>query len=305
MKTFIRVSVFLMITFSLMNSGLAQSKKQKDREAIKSMCGCFEVSFDFAETFNYADNEDYKPSKVKHSKGLEWAQLVVDEKDEIVIQHLLVAERGDEQFVIKHWRQDWLYENTGLYLFDVDNKWKYVELPKSDVKGQWTQKVYQVDDSPRYEGSATWVHVDGKSFWENTTTAPLPRREFTQRSDYNVTMRGNRHEITDFGWIHDQDNKKIIREAGKKDFVLAEEKGINTYKKVDDARCQAAVEWWKENQNMWASVRKSWDNLFAQKQDIKLLPKVENKKLFQHLFSMPADTEADKIDQVIGRFVLR
>ena len=30
---------------------------------------------------------------------------------------------------------------------------------KKDVRGQWTQKVYQVDDSPRYEGSSTWVHL--------------------------------------------------------------------------------------------------------------------------------------------------
>ncbi len=304
MKTFIQVFTFL-LCIGMLNGSSAQSKKQKDREAIKSMCGCFEVSFDFAETFNYADKEGYKPSPVKHSRGLEWAQLVVDENNEIVIQHLLVAKRGDEQFVIKHWRQDWLYENTDLYLFDADNKWKYVQLPKGDVKGQWTQKVYQVDDSPRYEGSATWVHVDGKSFWENTTTAPLPRREFSVRSDYNVTMRGNRHEITDFGWIHEQDNEKVIRKEGEQDFVLAEEKGINTYKRVDDARCQAAVKWWKENQDMWASVRQSWGNLFAQKKDIKLLPKVEDKKLFQHLFGMSPDTEAEKINEVISRFVMR
>ena len=30
-------------------------------------------------------------------------------------------------------------------------------------------KIFQVDDSPRYEGTASWVHVDGKSYWENTT----------------------------------------------------------------------------------------------------------------------------------------
>ena len=110
-------------------------------------------------------------------------------------------------------------------------------LDKKDVKGQWTQKVYQVDDSPRYEGSASWIHRDGKSYWENTTPAPLPRREFSKRSDYNVTMRGNRHEITSDGWVHDQDNKKIQKEDDSQ-FVLAHEKGYSTYTKVPDSNAK-------------------------------------------------------------------
>ena len=104
------------------------------------------------------------------------------------IQHLLVVGPPDQQMVIKHWRQDWIYENTNFYMFNGDNQWQFVNKPKSEVKGQWTQKVYQVDDSPRYQGSASWVHVDGKSYWENITSAPLPRREYTKRSDYNVTI---------------------------------------------------------------------------------------------------------------------
>ena len=58
----------------------AQHKKNMDKQAIKKMCGCFEVSYRFAETFNYTDDPNYKPSKNKISKGLEWAQLVVDKK---------------------------------------------------------------------------------------------------------------------------------------------------------------------------------------------------------------------------------
>ncbi len=80
-----------------------------------------------------------------------------------------------------------------------------------------------------YEGSATWVHVDGKSYWENTTDAPLPRREFSKRSDYNVMTRRNRQEITDYGWVHEQDNDKVLREDSDK--VIAGEKEWNTYTK--------------------------------------------------------------------------
>ena len=79
--------------------------------------------------------------------------------------------------------------------------------------------------------SSSWVHIDGKSYWENYTDAPLPRRERTIRSDYNVLNRGNRHEIREIGWVHDQNNKKIVRSENK-DLVIAMEKGYNTYKEL-------------------------------------------------------------------------
>jgi hypothetical protein len=280
----------------------AQNKLQKDQASIKEMCGCFEVTFNFAETFNYSQDSLYKPSENKISKGLEWAQLIQDDKDEISIQHLLIVGPPNNQMIVKHWRQDWKYENTDFYMYNGDNQWLFESKPKSEVKGQWTQKVYQVDDSPRYEGSGSWVHVDGKSYWENTTTAPLPRREYTKRSDYNVTVRGNRHEITEYGWVHDQDNQKVIREAGKKDVILADEKGYNTYEKVDDSKCKAAQDWWQENNEKWALVREKWDQVFNRNENLILEAKVDNKVLFKHLFD-DSITEKEEIDNVIDAFV--
>ncbi|PKG53499.1 DUF6607 family protein [Olleya sp. 1-3] len=281
----------------------AQDKKKLDQNAIKNMCGCYEVTFNFTETFNYSQDSLYKPSETKVDKGLEWAQLVEDSDDKIVIQHLLQVGTPEAPYIVKHWRQDWLFENTDFYMFNGDNQWTYVSKSKDDVKNQWTQKVYQVDDSPRYEGSATWVHVDGKSFWENTTTAPLPRREYTKRSDYNITLRGNRHQTMDYGWVHDQDNEKIIREAGKEDVVLAKEKGYNTYVKVDDSKCQAAQDWWKEGQEKWAKVRTKWASVFARHQDLALEAKVDNKVLFKYLFDDENYSTSEQIDPIIERFI--
>lgn len=280
----------------------AQKKKQQDADAIKNMCGCFEVTFNFAETFQFNQDSLYKPSKTKVDKGLEWAQLVIDEKDKVSIQHLLQVGQPDKPYIVKHWRQDWLYENTDLYEYNGNNNWLYVSKPKHKVKGQWTQKVFQVDDSPRYEGSGTWVHVDGKSYWENTTTAPLPRREYTKRSDYNITKRGNRHEITDFGWVHDQDNDKVVREVGKQDVIIAKEKGYNVYKKVDDSRCQAAQDWWKKHYKKWQLVRAKWDDVYERNTNLTLKEKVENKVLYKHLFDNEM-TAKDAIETTIDAFV--
>lgn len=301
-KSKMKTSYLTLITLITVLFATAQDKKQQDLTAIKDMCGCYEVTFNFTETFNYSSDSLYKPSATKVDKALEWAQLVTDEENKIQIQHLLQVGNPAEPMIIKHWRQDWLFENQDLYTFDANNKWVYEHKSKSDVAGQWTQKVYQVDDSPRYEGSSTWVHVDGKSYWENTTPAPLARREYTTRSDYNVLLRGNRQEITDYGWLHDQDNHKIIKEEGKEDILLAKEKGYNTYVKVDDSRCKAAANWWKENTAKWELVRAKWDNVYARNKDLALEEKVDNKVLYKHLFNDEV-TEKEQIDPIIESFV--
>ena len=260
------LSTFLFLFPNEINS---QSKLKKDREVILNMCGCFEINFNFYETFNFSEKNDYIGSELYQSNALELALPIVNNKNKISIQHLLIVGYDDEKSIIKHWRQDWLYQNTHLYLFKGDRIWESENFTKTSVKGQWTQKVYQVDDSPRYEGTSTWVHVDGKSFWENQTMAPLPRREYTKRNDYNLIKRGNRHEITDYGWIHKQNNSKILKTEFES-MILAKEIGSSPYKKVNDERCKLAKDWWNANQSKWNSIREEWEKIYALKKIFQL-----------------------------------
>jgi hypothetical protein len=296
-KTILLIAMSMLATITV-NS---QSKKKKDRIAIKEMSGCFEVTFNFAETFNYSKTPNYKPSKTKSDTALEWAQVIVDAKNKISIQHLLQVGNPSKPHIVKHWRQDWIYQNQDFYTYAGNNNWNYSKKRKKDVRKQWTQKVYQVDDSPRYEGSGTWVHVDGKSYWENTTNAPLPRREYTKRSDYNITLRGNRHEITKEGWVHDQDNSKVLTE-GNQQTIIAKEKGYNTYVKVDDNKCKAAKTWWNENAEKWQLVRNKWDNVYSRNTNLTLKKKVKNKLLYRYLFSNKV-TEEKEMSEIIESFV--
>ena len=280
--------IIIILLFLSTATAYGQKQKKQDIEAIKAMCGCYDIRFNFAETF--APDKEYEFHENYTSGALEYVFPVSEDKNKIVLQHLLVI--GDTM-IIKHWRQDWIYENTDFYAFDKESTWKYVSKTPSEVKGQWTQKVYQVDDSPRYEGSATWVHVDGKHYWESTTDAPLPRREFSKRKDYNVMTRTNRQELTDYGWVHEQDNDKIIRsESG--DVLLAQEKGWNTYSKTDDSKCEVAKKWWNKNQAYWADVRLVWDELFAQKKTVAINMKVDDKIMFQRLFTLEKEMIANK-----------
>ncbi|WP_163407723.1 DUF6607 family protein [Flavobacterium ajazii] len=291
-------SAIMALTFG---SGFSQDKKQQDIKSIKSMCGCYEVKFNFTETFSYPkDSLSYKPSETKHESALEWVELVEDTPNKISMQHLLIV---SDDMIIKHWRQDWLYENTDLYLFDKNTSWKYKKLDKKAVKGQWTQKVYQVDDSPRYEGTATWVHVDGQDYWANVTDAPLPRREHTKRNDYNVLKRRNIHEITSTGWNHEQDNQKLVRDDSGKDVLLAEEKGMDVYTKVADSKCLAGQKWWKENNALWKNVRDKWQTLFERHKDLNLEAKVDKKSLYSLLFDLKPNATKAETDVIIDKFV--
>lgn len=282
---------------------IGQTKKEKDQDAIKNMCGCYQVTFNFAETFNYSEDSLYIASKSKSETAIEWVQLVEENENMVSMQHLLQVGTPERPYIVKHWRQDWLFENTNFYIFNTDENWVFEKKSTSDVAGQWTQKVYQVDDSPRYEGSATWVHIDGKSYWENTTPAPLPRREYTKRSDYNLTMRGNRHEIVKTGWVHDQNNNKVIRETGQEDIVLAKEKGYNTYVKLPNDKCKAAQDWWQENKDKWNLVRNKWSEIYGRNKNLTLAKKVDNKLLYKYLFSEDY-TSKRKIRKIIDAFVI-
>jgi len=267
--SFITLTFFAMTVSTQVQAQVitSESKLERDREAIKNMHGCYAITFSFAETFNYSDDSLYTPSEVKQIDALEWVELLEDRPDKISMQHLLIV---NGQQTIKHWRQDWLYQNTDAYQFDHDQQWTYVSIPHESVKGQWTQRVTEVDDSPRYEGSATWVHVDGRSSWENTADAPLPRREYTVRDDYNVTVRTNHIISTPEYWIHDQDNDKVIREQGASDVLLAQEKGRNIYTKVDDQKCESAQSWWAQHHEQWDVVRSEWNDKLALKGNLDL-----------------------------------
>ncbi|WP_299278451.1 DUF6607 family protein [uncultured Psychroserpens sp.] len=293
-----QLAIFTLLSIAFSLQANAQSKKKKDKQAIKEMCGCYEIKFKYAETFSpdiaYEKAYDYRAS------ALEWAELVEDKNDKVSIQHLLIV---NDTMVVKHWRQDWEFENKRVFNYESKNTWSMTDLSKDQVKGQWTQKVYQVDDSPRYSGSATWIHADGKHYWENKIDAPLPRREYSKRDDYNIMVRGNNVQLTNYGWLHEQDNDKVIREIGKEDELLVQEKGYNIYKKVADDECKIARDWWKENTRLWKKVRQEWDTIFAENSKVELKNKVDDKRLYQYLFALDNDATNDEIRTILNKFL--
>lgn len=299
------ISLFLIL---LLPAAFAQaqtdSKKEQDRKAITAMEGCYNVSFDFAETFS--PDTAYKYHDRYHASATEYVFVLTNEPDFIQIQHLLII---NDSTIIKHWRQDWVYEETELLSYEGDRNWKTISFAPREVEGTWTQKVYQVDDSPRYESKGTWVHVDGKHYWEGTGNAPLPRREYTKRNDYNLVVRHSRIELTENGWFLEQDNEKVLRsDEGNK--LICREKGMEKFTK-GDYNCQPAITWWEENKEYWAEVRKAWSEVYAENPRLKFQKKVDNKMLWQQLYAIGGEaTEGgetadlkDKVKAVILKYL--
>lgn len=268
---------------------------ESGKKNIKSLCGCYEVKFKYAETFSPDPNYKYR-ERDDMSEALELIIPIEESENKIVLQHLLLV---TDSMVIKHWREDWTYENPELWKYEGDHKWKRTALDASAVKGKWTQSVWEVSDAPRYQGVGEWVNLDGQTFWQNTTDAPLPRREYTTRHDYNVLRRTNRIILGEGGWIHEQDNRKLIRKDGA-DKLLVEEKGFNTYERTDDAKCKVALAFWQKHETFWATVRTAWDKVLKSKNEISLETKVDGRPMHVHLDE--AEKKKEAVEPVISKF---
>lgn len=278
---------------------------QNGKENVDQLCGCFEVSFKYAETFS--PNQDYKFHEREQILGItELALPIINTKDRVVIQHLLIV-GGDH--IVKHWREEWRYENPVQWVYKGDKVWEKTILSKAAVEGKWSQSIWEVTDAPRYQGASPWQTVDGHTQWESTTDAPLPRREYTRRSDYNILNRTNRLVITQDGYYHVQDNRKLMRQAGK-DQLIVEEKGLNGYVKLADQDCVAAQQYWETHQGFWMALQQEWDRILNAKTTIHLTEKVGDTDLMTTLFKMADEWKAKtltanevnaKIAIVLGR----
>jgi len=287
MKKYTILSVILLQFF--IQTQAQTSNLEKDKETIKSLCGCFDVDFKYKETFSASKN--YKPKDVYETGALEWVSYEPQPDGSVRMQHILII---DSSMIIKHWREDWSFENPNIYTYDKNYRWTKTKVDAAKVKGTWTQKVFEVDDRPQYDGVATFSYFDDKTLWQSTVDAPLPRREYSKRTDYNVLNRGNRLYISPTGYLHEQDNKKIKRTTGEKDTLIVDEKGVNIYKKIEESKCQAGIDWWQKNKVYWNDVRTVWTDLLPTLPELAIQFTVEDKKLYERLFKLNEDLIAEK-----------
>lgn len=273
----------------------ATEKVDKDRQAILAMQGEYDVDFHFNETVVLSD--DYELRKEKNTGGYEVVIVVESAPEKIVLQHLLVTPSGH---VIKHWRQDWMYEATRRLEFVAYQTWSLRPIKDELQKGRWTQCVFEVSDAPRYCGTGGWNHRYGVSTWTSDRSwRPLPRREYTIREDYNALNAENRHTVTPHGWTHEQDNTKTVREGTTTREVLVREFGFNDYRSVENFDFEPARVYWRETGAYWARVRAEWQRILSESGTLRLTTEVDGMPIIKGTFEQAeASTEMSAGEQL-------
>lgn len=289
---------FLLLTLALSSLGCAASAtpattaaakappagacdRDEDQRAILAMAGSYDVEFDFAET------EALTPGYEKHPPHKSYAtELVVPIENtpgRVSLQHLLQLGDGPSATIIKHWRQDWVFEDREVLEYRGKDVWQKRTLATEAAACTWTQAVYGVDDAPRYDGFGKWVHdARGATWTSNETWRPLPRREYTTRSDYDVLVAVNRHRVTKAGWEHEQDNEKLVLEPRH---ALVREHGLNSYSHAKPADTQEAAKYWQATAPFWQEVRREWERVFARVPTLNLQSEADGKRLHEALFA--------------------
>ena len=275
----------------------AATPLERDRRAILAMAGEYRVSFDFLEVVRY--DPALKPDAPYQSWGTEVVLVAEDRPDFIALQHILVmrVRRPDgspsEPIVVRHWRQEWRHEADRLLAYAGKESWRLLETPAEKRRGAWVQTVYQVDDSPRYAASGRWEHTDSFSTWiSEETWRPLPRREFSVRSDYHVLVGTNRHTILPTGWVQEENNLKVaLDDPGKPRARLpyvAREYGVARYERIRNHDFGPGRRYFERTEPFWAEVRDAWRALAEREKGFRLKARVDQGQLFLPFFQYAA-----------------
>jgi hypothetical protein len=289
------------------------SKFQRDRQAILDMAGQYEVDFRFYETVPI--KAGYETKEPYQSGAHEMVKVIEDEGERIVLQRLLVVGEGEDQRVVKHWRQTWQYEPEMIYAFRGNLTWQPRRLSEQQADGKWAETVFQVDDSPRYAGLGDWTHRANLSHWQSGETwRPLPRRERKRADEYDVLVTRNRYTQTPFGWAHEQDSYKLVLDDGEPAQVLTREVGLNRYQRTDEVDFSAAKQYWQRTDDFWQQVRNAWQARLAKGRPIRMKATVGGQRLWHHMFEQAEaidnggdfDRQAAKkeIDQTLSQFLI-
>lgn len=283
-------------------------KRERDRRAILALAGDYRVSFDFIEVASQA--HPYQPPRPYFSWATERVMVLADEPEFISLQHVLVMEFVDKEgkvkgpYTMKHWRQDWRYEEASGFAYRGDRVWEMGDF--EEVEGTWSQAVYQVDDSPRYEAVGEWDHRGEMSvfrtrdFWR-----PLPRREFSVRDDYNVLAGSHEITVTPRGWLHTQHNRKVVADGGEIQRVLAHELGAVRYERIASPSLDKAESYWQNAGPFWEVVREKWVQIFEEREVVRLRATVDERPMYAALFELAAkfalkETTDEEREGVLG-----
>lgn len=249
---------------------------ERDRRAILAIAGEYRANFDFLEIASYAPG--VPRARPYQSWGTERIYVDQDRGTFISLLHILemriIQPDGSisPPMVQKHWREDWQYEPKQLIEFKGNGTWQRRTLSASERRGEWSQTVAQVDESPRYASLGRWEHTADFSTWiSRDTWRPLPRRE-SPRKDYQVLYGTNRVTVVPTGWLQEENNLKALLppHSATLGHYLSREYGVARYERLKDADFAAATVYFDRTKAFWDHVHEAYLGLFRDRQIVAL-----------------------------------
>jgi len=282
------------------------SSYEKDRRAIYALQGEFKVEFEFIES--YLIDKKAKMDGPYRSWATEFVEVIEDKGSFISLQHILVLQKKDlktnklsEPYIVKHWRQDWHWQGQKMLVYNGEQEWNLKSLKSSERMGKWVWSTFQVDDSPRYSGIGKWAHYKNASIFETgDLSRPLPRRERTFRSDYQVLLGRDMLVVTKDNWYHEQKNLKQAF-SSKKDgdrYFLSRELGQNSYLRIKGFNFTPGKNYWEKTREYWKTVRNTWNKIKRNKKRFVLHKEVDGTKLYEQHFKQAKDDHVLKLSKL-------
>jgi hypothetical protein len=96
------------------------------------MCGCFEIKFNFAETFKYPkDTANYKASKVKNNEN-SFRMVLIEDERKFHPTFINCWKRND----CKHYVKIGYLKTQNFMISMASEDWKFKTVSKNKVAGQ-------------------------------------------------------------------------------------------------------------------------------------------------------------------------
>ena len=109
------------------------------------------------------------------------------------------------------------------------------------------------------------------------------------RDDYDLLEAVNRHTILPAGWVHEEDNVKVVLDGPA---AKAREIGVNRYERIVDFDFSAGDRYWERTDSFWAEVRAAWADIAERNDVFTFHDEIDGRGAFEPMFEYAAKLEA-------------
>jgi len=86
------------------------------------------------------------------------------------------------------------------------------------------------------------------------------------------------------GWLHEQANRKVVREGERERSTLVNETGVNDYRRITGFNFRSGHVYWDNTSDYWRRIRAEWGRRIAEGQGVRLNYPVDGMKMIMNMY---------------------